>query len=107
QQIKSLIPDFWIADADLSLEQAVLQLMEEQQLSLSVAESCTGGFISHLFTQHAGSSSVFDGGAVVYSNKLKQSLLGVKEATLNRFGAVSEETVKEMVEGALENFSTD
>ncbi len=106
-QIKNLIPEFWITDKDIALEQAILQMMEAQNLSLSVAESCTGGFISHLFTQHAGSSAVFEGGGIVYSNKLKQSLLGVKEETLANFGAVSEETAIEMAKGAINNFATD
>jgi nicotinamide-nucleotide amidase len=60
-----------------------------------------------LFTQHAGSSAVFLGGAVTYSNQLKQTMLGVSESTLDEFGAVSEQTVKEMVSGALKNFQSD
>jgi nicotinamide-nucleotide amidase len=81
--------------------------MAQRGLTLSVAESCTGGYISHLITQHAGSSQVFLGGVVSYSNQLKESVLGVKPETLQQFGAVSGETVKEMVEGALRNFNSD
>ena len=81
--------------------------MAAKGLTLSVAESCTGGYLSHLFTQHAGSSAVFLGGGITYSNQLKESILGVKHETLDQFGAVSEETVTEMVEGALKNFKSD
>ncbi|RWY54264.1 competence/damage-inducible protein A [Mucilaginibacter gilvus] len=96
-----------VAEEDIPLEKVVLNLMAGQGLTLSVAESCTGGYISHLITQHAGSSQVFLGGVVSYSNQLKQSILGVKTDTLNDNGAVSEQTVREMVEGALRNFSSD
>ena len=81
--------------------------MGKKGFTLSVAESCTGGYISHLFTQHPGSSKVFFGGAVSYSYELKESILGVKSATLKKFGAVSSETATEMVEGALLNFKSD
>lgn len=95
------------AEEDIALEKSILDFMAERDLTLSVAESCTGGYISHLFTQHAGSSRVFFGGAVSYSNGLKESILGVKKATLDKYGAVSGETVVEMVEGALRNFKSD
>ena len=96
-----------VAEEDIPLEKAILNYMAANDLKLSVAESCTGGYISHLFTQHAGSSKVFLGGAVAYSYELKESILGVKEQTLLKFGAVSEETVTEMVNGALHNFKSD
>jgi nicotinamide-nucleotide amidase len=95
------------AEEDIPIEKAILNYMSEKGFTLSVAESCTGGYISHLITQHAGSSKVFFGGAVSYSYELKESILGVKKDTLEKFGAVSEETVTEMVEGALRNFKSD
>jgi nicotinamide-nucleotide amidase len=98
---------FVVATEDIPLEKAILDYMAEKGLTLSVAESCTGGYISHLFTQHAGSSKVFFGGAISYSYELKESILGVKSDTLWQHGAVSEETVVEMVEGALLNFKSD
>lgn len=96
-----------VAQEDIPLEKVVLNLMAEKGLKLSVAESCTGGYLSHLFTQHPGSSVVFLGGGVTYSNELKESLLGVKRETIEQYGAVSEQTVKEMAEGALTNFKSD
>ena len=106
-QILERIPNVWIAKEDIPIEKVILNLMEVKQLTLSVAESCTGGAISSLFTQHSGCSTVFVGGGIVYSYELKTKLLGVKPDTLSKFGAVSEETIVEMVNGALQNFETD
>ena len=69
--------------------------------TLACAESCTGGWVAQTVTATAGSSGWFDCGFVTYSNEAKQDLLGVAAATLARDGAVSEETVREMVTGAL------
>ena len=107
KQIIDRIQKFVVIDDDIPLEKAILNLMKEKGLTLSTAESCTGGYIAHLITQHPGSSAVYWGGAVSYANELKQSVLGVKEETLATFGAVSEQTVIEMVEGALQHFKTD
>lgn len=96
-----------VAEEDITLEKAILNYMAEKELTLSTAESCTGGYIAHLITQHAGSSKVFFGGAVSYSYELKESILGVKNETLWQYGAVSKETVTEMVQGALLNFKSD
>jgi nicotinamide-nucleotide amidase len=96
-----------VTDIDVPIEKAILDEMGAADLTLSVAESCTGGYISHLFTQHPGSSKVFLGGAVSYAYELKESMLGVKNETLWLHGAVSEETVIEMVEGALLNFKSN
>jgi nicotinamide-nucleotide amidase len=106
-KIMELVSDFVITDADVPLEKAILDYMDSNGLTLSVAESCTGGYLSHLLTQHAGSSRVFLGGAVSYSNGLKRSMLGVNEDTLIRYGAVSEETVLEMAQGAIRNYGSD
>lgn len=106
-EIVERVGDFVAAQEDIPLEKAILNYMDQKDLTLSVAESCTGGYLSHLITQHAGSSKVFLGGAVSYSNGLKESVLGVKHNTLEQFGAVSEETVVEMAEGALVNFKSD
>ena len=107
KQIVAQIKPFVVAEDDIALEKAVLDIMKARQLTLSTAESCTGGYIAHLITQHAGCSAVYDGGAVTYSYDLKQSVLGVSEETLNQFGAVSEQTVKEMALGAIAHFKTD
>lgn len=107
QQIIERAKAFVAAEEDVALEKAILDIMKAKNLTLSTAESCTGGYISHLITQHAGSSAVFAGGAVTYSYDLKESVLGVKHDTLTEFGAVSEQTVKEMASGAISHFKTD
>ena len=75
--------------------------LRERGELLATAESCTGGWIAKLVTDIAGSSAWFQGGAVTYSNALKQALLGVASATLDQHGAVSRECALEMVAGAL------
>ncbi|MFD2287348.1 competence/damage-inducible protein A [Pedobacter petrophilus] len=107
KQIISKIQKFVVVDEDVPFEKAILNIMKDRGVTLSTAESCTGGYIAHLITQHPGCSSVYWGGAVAYAYALKESILGVQESTLNQFGAVSEETVKEMAEGAIKHFKTD
>jgi nicotinamide-nucleotide amidase len=85
------------------LAQQVGEQLQRQQMILAVAESCTGGWVAKCLTDIAGSSQWFDRGFVTYSNAAKQSMLGVSGATLDSAGAVSEQTVREMVAGALEN----
>ena len=74
---------------------------------MGTAESCTGGNIAARIVQISGSSAYFKGGIVAYSNEIKMDKLGVKESTLKSHGAVSEETVQEMVTGALEKLNVD
>ncbi|CAM3650155.1 competence/damage-inducible protein A [Mucilaginibacter galii] len=94
------------AEEDIALEKAIMNKLEQSGETLSLAESCTGGYLAHLFTQHAGSSAVFLGGAVSYAYSLKESMLSVAHDTLTKYGAVSEETATEMVQGALLNFKS-
>lgn len=85
----------------------VSKKLHETKLSLVSAESCTGGWVAKSMTDLAGSSTIFDRGFVTYSNQAKQDMLNVSEVTLEQFGAVSEQVVKEMVEGALNNSQAD
>ena len=86
------------ADAE-SVAEVAARVMKERGLSLSTAESCTGGRIASLLTAMAGASDYFKGGVVAYSNEVKESVLGVRRETLEQHGAVSEETVRQMAEG--------
>lgn len=79
----------------------LLKALRHVQAKVVTAESCTGGLVAALLTHHAGSSDVTEGGLVTYSNSMKHSVLGVRTETLEQFGAVSAETVKEMASGAL------
>lgn len=107
QKIKERLGGIVAATADIPLEKAILLLMAKNGRTLSLAESCTGGYLAHLITSLPGASSVFIGGAVSYSYEMKELMLGVKKETLQQTGAVSEQTVREMAEGALRNFHSD
>ena len=78
-----------------------------KKLTLSLAESCTGGMIQEIITSNSGASEYFMGGIVSYSNQAKINILNVNPETLNKFGAVSKETAMEMVEGTKKIFGTD
>jgi nicotinamide-nucleotide amidase len=106
-QLKSLVQEWMVADEDITLHQAVIQLLKSKNKTISTAESCTGGNIAHLLTSIAGSSAVYKGSIVSYANEAKENLLTVKNETLKQFGAVSEQTVHEMVQGALQQLNTD
>lgn len=91
----------------MKLEEIVGELLREKKLSLSTAESCTGGSIAALVTSVPGSSAYFNGGIVAYSNEVKMALLHVSAETLEKYGAVSRETVTEMARGAMKALKTD
>ncbi len=87
-------------DDDLeNLEGRLGNILRERKLKISVAESCTGGLISHLITNIPGSSDYFDRGVIVYSNTSKIELLEVPKLIIESFGAVSRETARAMAEG--------
>lgn len=81
------------------LESVIGEMLMKKNATVSVAESCTGGYLGHKFTSIAGSSSYFLGGVLAYSNEIKSSLLGVQEEILSQYGAVSEECIRQMAEG--------
>ena len=87
--------------------QLLVDKLKEKGLTLSSAESCTGGLIAKSITDISGCSSVFYGGVVSYDNIVKMNVLGVKEETLREFGAVSGQTAKEMASGVKKACSTD
>lgn len=84
-----------------ALSRSLLDLCRSRRLTIATAESCTGGLVAGALTDIPGSSDVIDRGFVTYSNEAKMDMLGVRKETLDRFGAVSEETAREMAEGAL------
>lgn len=91
----------------LSLAQHVIAQMTKDNLSITTAESCTGGLIASMITQVAGASKCYEAGFVTYSNKMKSNLLAIPEQLLNQYGAVSQEVVLAMAEGALARTSAD
>tara|TARA_R110001592_G_scaffold318212_1_gene595267 strand:- start:13137 stop:14429 length:1293 start_codon:yes stop_codon:yes gene_type:complete len=91
----------------LTLAEHVLLKLADDNLKITTAESCTGGSIASMITQVAGASASFEAGFVTYSNNMKTKLLGVSEQLLSKYGAVSQEVVIAMAQGALENSSAD
>ena len=96
-----------ISNSILQLAQNTLHIFKSQGLTITTAESCTGGLIFSCLTHHAGSSIVMDRGFITYSNQSKTDQLNVSDETLEKFGAVSEATVSEMLLGALKNSNAD
>ena len=83
----------------MSLEEEIGRLLKKHGLSLALAESATGGLLTHLITNVSGSSEYCEGGMIIYSNRMKEEELGVKEETLRKHGAVSSEVAEEMASG--------
>lgn len=92
-----------VDDAVLKLSQELGAALKARGFMLALAESCTGGMVAQAVTSVAGSSAWFDRSFVTYSNAAKIEMLGVSPQTLERFGAVSEQTAREMTEGALKH----
>lgn len=85
----------------------ILEKLRVKKLKIAIAESCTGGLLSALFTSIAGASNVFERGFITYSNQAKIEMLGVKKSSLEKFGAVSAQVAQEMAAGALKNSGAD
>ena len=107
QRLHELIGDFIIGEESTTLAESVVKLLQNRQTTITTAESCTGGLIASAITEIAGASTVFEAGFVTYSNRMKQQLVGVPELTLKTYGAVSEEVVIAMTNGALERSGAD
>jgi nicotinamide-nucleotide amidase len=105
--LKNLIDDVMVIDEDISFEMLLGRLLKQKNKTVATAESCTGGYIAHLITSIAGSSEYFKGSIVSYDNSIKKNVLHVDDITLNTVGAVSEETVEQMIEGVLSLMQTD
>jgi nicotinamide-nucleotide amidase len=106
-EMKALLKEWVVADADLTLQEVVANLLDKHHLFVGTAESCTGGYLAHLFTSRPGSSSSFKGSVVSYANEAKENALGVQHQTIITKGAVSEETVTEMLSGIIELMNVD
>lgn len=107
KEIASRIPKLIYGYDDMTLGGALRDLFVEHDLKLSTAESCTGGYLAHQLTTVPGSSKFYHGSIIAYDYAPKKKLLHVSPETLERHGAVSEETVMEMLSGVLEKFGTD
>lgn len=106
-KIKERLHEFVFGEETEKLEEVVGKVLLERGLTVATAESCTGGYLAHRITTIPGASAYFLGSTVAYSNEVKMKQLGVRSETLEQHGAVSEETVIEMVQGALKLFESN
>lgn len=97
-KIKLKLRQYLITEKDISVEEFIVSKLAKRELTISTAESCTGGNLANILTNVPGSSRVFLGGFIPYSNKLKENILKVNNDTIDKFGAVSKEVAKEMAE---------
>ena len=107
EKIKERMKDYILTEKDISIEELIVNELRSRKITLSIAESCTGGAFGDRITNVAGSSEIFLGGIIAYSNELKVKMLGVKEETLKKYGAVSKETAKEMAQGIRKKAGSD
>jgi nicotinamide-nucleotide amidase len=107
EKLQEIVKEYLVTNEDEGLEVVIGKILKAKGKTMGTAESCTGGYIAHLITSVPGSSEYFNGSVVSYSNSIKEIILGVKQSTLETSGAVSEETVKEMVNGALKTLNVD
>ncbi len=105
--LKQYIEKYIYSYENEELEKVIGNKLINENKTLSIAESCTGGYLSHIITAIPGSSAYFQGGVVSYSNDVKMNILGVKQETLANFGAVSEQTIVEMAEGVMKKLNTN
>ncbi|MCX8472102.1 MAG: CinA family nicotinamide mononucleotide deamidase-related protein [Sediminibacterium sp.] len=105
-QIEQIVCEHLISKDSQTLEMIIGEALTTHQKSIAVAESCTGGYISHLLSCHAGSSAFFSGGIIAYNNTVKENLLNIKHENLKKYGAVSKETVLQMASETLHKFNT-
>ncbi len=107
KKLLQIIPNNIFGYNNETMAEVIGRLLISKNQKLAVAESCTGGYISHLITSVPGCSEFFNGSVTAYSNQVKENILGVSHKTLNEFGAVSEQVAKEMAVGAREVLNAD
>lgn len=107
EKLKRIIPENIFGYNGETMAEVIGRLLKSKNKTLALAESCTGGYISHLITSVAGSSEFYNGSVTAYSNQIKEDVLGVKGKTLMDYGAVSEEVAKEMALGAKRVLNSD
>ena len=105
--MSSLIQDYIFGEGNDTLEAAVGRVLKEKNHTLATAESCTGGYIAHLITSVPGSSAYYIGSIIAYSNEIKIKELGVGDKILEKYGAVSEEVVRQMAVNVKDRFRSD
>ncbi len=107
EKLQDLVKEYLVTNEDEGLETVIGKILKAKGKTMATAESCTGGYIAHLITSIPGSSAYYKGTVVAYAYEVKESILGVRHETLETFGAVSEQTVKEMLNGVINIMDVD
>ena len=107
ESLKKAVADYLVTDADEPMEVVVGNLLKSKQHTVATAESCTGGYIGHLLSKHAGSSQFYTGGIISYDNRIKTEFLDVPPSILQTVGAVSKEAVEQMAMAVRAKMNTD
>ena len=107
EKLKLIIPAYIFGYNNETMAEVIGRILKQNGKTLSVTESCTGGYISHLITSVAGSSKFYNGSVTAYSNQVKEQILGVSHKTVLEFGAVSEQVAREMAIGARQVLNSD
>lgn len=107
EQLKTIVLEFLVTDMDDTMEVVVGKLLKANNQTVATAESCTGGYIGHLLSKHAGSSQFYTGGVISYDNRIKTEFLDVSSEILQTVGAVSKEAVEQMAKAVREKMNTD
>jgi nicotinamide-nucleotide amidase len=106
-KLQKIIPDQIYGFNNETMAEVIGRILKQNGKTLAVAESCTGGYISHLITSVSGCSAFYNGSVTAYSNPIKENILGVNPETIFKFGAVSEQVAKEMAVGVKKAFNSD
>lgn len=107
EEIKMLSGDHFVCDEDIKIETVIGRLLTEKHITLSTAESCTGGYIAHLLTANPKSSQYFTGSVVCYDKRIKKEVLGVSETLLEEEGTVNKDVAVQLVKGVLNVLGSD
>ena len=107
KKLRPLIQEYIFSEKRETIEETVGRLLKEKNLTIGTAESCTGGYLSHQLTRVPGSSAYYKGSIISYDNEVKLRELHVEAATIEKYGAVSEQTVRQMVEGLRKKLNVD
>lgn len=107
KEIRRIMGPWVFASGNKRMEDVIGEMLRKRKWTISVAESCTGGLIGNLLTNTLGSSTYFQGGVIAYSNRVKMDILGVSPDSIEKFGAVSDQTVREMASGVKDVMHTD
>jgi nicotinamide-nucleotide amidase len=107
EELQQIVKQYLVTNKDESIQKVVANILLQQHKTIGTAESCTGGYISHLITSMPGSSAYYKGSVIAYAYEAKENLLSVSKQELLQKGAVSQAVVTQMVKGAINNLKVD